>query len=149
MRFRDANVFLRHITGDDPVKAAACRTLFLRLERGEDESTICEAIITEVVYVLAARAHYGQSAAAIRASRKPLLPSPGLKLPRKHLYHRALDLYASHPFLDFEDAIVIAHLEDADPMDLVSYDRGFDRLPQVKRVEPSIETDGGSSDARA
>jgi predicted nucleic acid-binding protein len=137
MRFLDTNVILRYLTGDDPVKAAACFDLFQRLQRGTETVTTCEAIITEVVYVLSSRAHYDLSRVDIRARLTPLLRVRGLRIPNKQLYLRALDVYANHPGLDFEDALAVAYMERDGVAELYSYDRGFDRVPGVQRLEPS------------
>jgi predicted nucleic acid-binding protein len=59
MRFVDSNIFLRALTGDDPVMAPACEDLFRRVDRGEEEVSTCEAVITEIVDVLSSRATYG------------------------------------------------------------------------------------------
>jgi predicted nucleic acid-binding protein len=47
-----------------------------------------------------------------------------------------LDLYASTPAVDFGDALVVAHMEEAGNDDLLSYDRNFDRVAGVRRSEP-------------
>ena len=49
---------------------------------------------------------------------------------------RALDLFASHSSLDFEDALQIAHMERTGVQELYSYDKDFDRVPSVTRREP-------------
>ena len=54
----------------------------------------------------------------------------------KRVCIRALDLYAQHPFLDFADALGVAHMEARGISEILSYDRDFDRLPGVARVEP-------------
>ena len=36
VRFLDTNILLRHLTRDDEEKAAACRSLLLRLEQGQE-----------------------------------------------------------------------------------------------------------------
>jgi len=59
-----------------------------------------------------------------------------LRIPRKGIYLRALDLYAAHPGLDFEDALAVTHMEDAGIEELLSYDRDFDRVAGVRRSEP-------------
>ena len=68
--------------------------------------------------------------------RKPLLSVGGLKLAHKGNYTRALDIYAAHPFLDFEDALSVAHMERQGLTVLTSYDRDFDRVGGVTRKEP-------------
>ena len=137
MRFLETNIVVRYLTGDDPAKALACRDLLQRLERGEEVAMTCEAVITEIVYVLSARAHYGLSAAEIRARLVPILQLKGLRLPQKALYVRALDLYAQYPSLDFEDAVIVAHMEREGIEELYSYDTHFDRIPTVQRLEPT------------
>lgn len=136
MRFLDTNVVLRYLTRDDPKKAQACYELFQRLQRGDDEVVTTEAIVTDVVYVLSARAHYGLSHEEIRVRLIPILNLAGLKLPGKRLYLRALDIYAAYPRLDFEDAIVVAKMQEQGIATLVSYDTDFDGIPGITREEP-------------
>ena len=137
MRFLDTNVILRYLTRDDEAKAEACYELFQQVRRGEEELVTCEAIVTEVVYVLSSpRAPYRLSHEEIRARLVPILTLRGLRLPQKRVYLSALDLYASSPFLDFEDALAVAHMERLGVTEIASYDRDFDRLPALQRVEP-------------
>lgn len=137
MRFLDANVILRYLTRDDEAKAQACYALFQRVKQGEEEVLSCEAIVTEVVYVLSSpRLPYHLSHEEIRARLLPILALRGLRLPQKRVYLRALDLYASAPSLDFEDALAVAHMERQGIKELLSYDRDFDRVQGITRVEP-------------
>jgi predicted nucleic acid-binding protein len=136
MRYLDANIFLRYLTRDDPTKARACYALFQRLKTGEETATTCEAVITEVVYVLSARAHYNLAHDDVRARLAPLLAVRGLKIPHKRVYFRALDLYATYPFLDFEDAVLAAHMDRTKDTELYSYDTDFNQLPAVTRMDP-------------
>ena len=137
MRFLDTNVILRYLTRGDEAKAQACYELFQRVKRGDEEIFTCEAIVTEVVYVLCSRrAPYRLSHKEIRDRLVPILTLRGLKLPGKRIYIRALDLYASSDFLDFEDALAASHMEQRGITEIVSYDRDFDLVPGLRRVEP-------------
>ena len=137
MRFLDANVIIRYLTKDDEAKAEACYALFQRVNAGEEDVFTCEAIITEVVYVLSSsRSPYRLSHEEVRARLLPMLAIRGLKLPQKGTYMRALELYASFPFLDFEDAVAAAYMERLGIREILSYDRDFDRLDGIARVEP-------------
>ena len=137
MRFLDTNVILRYLTRDDEAKAEACYRLFQSVKNGEEELFTCEAIVTEVVYVLSSRrAGYRLSHDDIRARLVPILSLRGLRLLHKRVYVRALDIYASSPSLDFEDALAVAHIERQGITEIVSYDRDFDRVVQVQRTEP-------------
>lgn len=136
MRFLDANIILRYLTRDDAAKAAACFELFQRVKEGREEVSTCEVILHEVLYVLCSCAHYNLTHEEASARLRPILALRGLRLPQKRLYLRALDLYASSPFLDFGDAVAVAHMESRGIREILSYDGDFDRIPGVARVEP-------------
>ena len=135
MHFVDTNVFIRYLTKDDPDKAQACFELFQEAQANQVVLTTTEAVITELVYVLSSKKTYGLARADIRARLYPLLSVPGLRLPHRQIYLRALDLYVSHP-LDFEDAVIATQMKRQNIGDLYSYDRGFDRLSGLTRHEP-------------
>lgn len=138
MRYVDTNIFVRYLTQDDPIKSAACLAFFKDVRDEKVEATTCEAVISEVVYVLASRVSYQLARADIRTRLTPVLSLRGLKLPHRNVYLRALDLYVTHTSLDFEDALCVAHMERAGIRDIESYDRDFDRVPGVTRHEPVV-----------
>jgi predicted nucleic acid-binding protein len=135
MQFIDANIFIRHLTRDDPEKAQACFDLFRRAERNEVKLTTSEAVIAEVVYVLASKQLYNLPREQIRGLLRPLVSLPGLKLPQRRMYLRALDLYAAYA-IDFEDALLVAQMERQKVTEVYSYDRDFDQVDGITRLEP-------------
>ena len=135
-QFVDTNIFLRHLTKDDPQKARACFELFKKAERDEVALTTSEAIIAEVVYVLSSKRTYNLSHDTIKKCLYPLLSLKGFKLPRQRVYLRALELYGSYK-MDFEDCLSLAHMERQQLKEIYSYDQDFDQVKNVKRIEPS------------
>ncbi len=135
MIFIDANIFIRHLTRDDPQKAQACFNLFRRAERNEINLTTAESVIAEVVYVLSSRQLYNIPRDEIRRLLRPLLSLPGLKLAHRGMYLRALDLYAAYP-IDFADALLAAQMEQQHVTELYSYDKDFAQVTGIKRLEP-------------
>ncbi len=135
MEFVDTNIFIRYLTNDDPQKAQACFELFQKARDRAVQLTTSEAVIAEVVYVLSSKEVYHLGRDEIRARLYPLLSVPGLKLPRRKVYLHALDLYAQYS-VDFEDALTVAQMSHAKIQALYSYDRGFDRVPTLERLEP-------------
>jgi predicted nucleic acid-binding protein len=135
MRFIDTNIFIRHLTKDDPQKAQACYNLFKKAEANQIKLTTTEAVITEVVYVLSSKKLYDLSRKRIRQLLYPLLSLKGLSLPHKRMYLRALDLYATLT-MDFEDTVIVAQMERQKLQELYSYDERFGRIPHLKRLEP-------------
>lgn len=146
MKFIDANIFIRFITQDDPVKGAACYDLFRRVRVGEEDITTCETTITEVVNVLTSRSLYGISPENVRSSLSPVLRLRRLRLVGKDAVLRALDILIAYPALGFADALIAAHMHETDLTELVSYDRDFDRLPGIRREEPLPRTDEDNAD---
>lgn len=138
MKYLDTNVILRYLTRDDPVKAQACFEFFQRVKTGEEVVITCEAVIAEVVYVLASTRQYKLSREDIRARLVPILSLKGLHLPLQRVYLQALDIYVEHPKLDFEDALLVAHMAKRKVQEIVSYDEDFDRVPGVTRITPTL-----------
>ena len=135
MPFVDTNIFLQYLTKDDPDKAQACLELFKRAEANQITLTATETVIAEVVYVLSSKRTYNLPRDQIRARLYPLLTLQGLRLPQRRTVLRALDLYVAYE-IDFEDALIVAHMERGAIRDVYSYDRDFDEVPGVKRQEP-------------
>ena len=136
MKFVDTNVFTRYLTGDDPAKAGPCSEFFARVERGEEAACTSEAVIAEIVYVTSSRAHHALTRLDIVRRLQPLLSLPGIAIPHRPTILRALEVYAAHAQLDFEDALTVAHMERLKIEEVLSYDRDFDAVPGVTRVEP-------------
>lgn len=134
MLFIDANIFVRYLTGDDPAKAKRCLALFQRTKQNEVTVTTSEAVIAEVVYVLSSKI-YGLRRSDIVVRLRPLLTLPNLKLLYRSVFLRALELYVRHN-VDFEDCLTAAYMERKNITDIYSYDKDFDAISGIKRLEP-------------
>ena len=137
MRYLDTNIIIRYLTRDDEPKAAACYQLLQRVSNGLEELTTTAATIAEATHVLSSqRGPYRLQPDEIAVRLHPIVSLRGLVMSDKRVCIRALDLYAQYPFLDFADALGVAHMEARGITEILSYDRDFDRLPEVARVEP-------------
>lgn len=132
--FVDANVFLRLITADDLKKAARCLDLFQRAIRGEATLYTSESVVAEVVSVLS-RTAYRVPRADVEAALGSALSNPGLRVEHKDSVLRALELWQESK-LDFEDCLSVQHLRRLALDGIYSYDRDFDRIPDIRRLEP-------------
>lgn len=137
MPFIDTSVFIRYLTRDDPRKADACFALFQEAKGDAITLWTTESVIAEVVYVLSSSQLYHLSRSRIRDLLYPLLSLPGLKLAHRRTYLRALDIYAGYP-LDFEDALMAAQMERQGVTELYSYDREYDQVAGLTRIEPDV-----------
>lgn len=137
MRFLDSNVFLRYITRDDDVAQQACADLFARIQNGLEDAFTTDVHIHETCYVLASKALYGLSHGDIRDRLRPLLLLNGLKMGDKKVCLDALDIFATHPFLDFADALAVASMKRQGIQEIYSFDRDFRRVPDITRIDPA------------
>lgn len=139
MKFLDTNVIIRYLTRDDEQKAEACYQLLQRASTGDETLLTSETVIAEVTYVLSSnRAPYRLSHNEIRTRLLPILMLRGLRLPQKQICIKALDIYASFPTLDFEDALSVAHMQQQSITQIISYDKDFDQIPNIQRQEPTL-----------
>ena len=136
MKFLDTNIFIRYLAWDDPVKGEASKAFFEKLLLGDDEVLSSESVVAEILYVLTSSRHYGLSRSEAIERLQPALVAQGLRFADKRAILRAVEVYSDYSFLDFEDALSVAHMEAARINEIMSYDRGFDRVEGIVRVEP-------------
>lgn len=134
LRLVETNVFLRHILADHAEHSPRATAYVARIERGDLIVRTSDTIIFETVFTL--EKFYIVPRAEIRDAVLPLLALRGIRLPGKRAYRRVFDLYVTRPSLSFADcyhAVLVARLRLPA---IVSFDRGFDRVPGIIREEP-------------
>lgn len=129
----DTNVLLRHITGDHPEQSPRATEFLRRVEAGEQAVRVTDVVVFETVYTL--ERHYRQMKAKIRENLLPLLELPGILLPGKRRLRRTFDLYVDLN-VPFADAYHAALLERSEAAEIISFDRHFDRIPGLRRIQP-------------
>jgi uncharacterized protein len=133
--FVDANIFVRILTGDDPQKAARSLALLQRAQQGDVRLITSESVIAEVDYVLASRSLYRVSRTSIAIALRSILADPSIELDHKESVLVALDLWQGSN-LDFADCLAVEHVRRSELAGIYSYDRDFDRIPGIHRLEP-------------
>src|SRR4051794_37430711 len=111
VKFIDTNIFIRHLTNDNPVQSPACFVLIQEIEQGRIQAWTSELVILEVIFVLSSRTLYNLSRERIRDVFLPLINLPGIKLTNKRIYRRVFELYTSLA-IDFTDAYNAALMEN-------------------------------------
>ena len=133
MRFVDTNIFLRFLTNDDPVRADACEELFTRAVAGKEKLFTSELVIAEIVWVL--ESYYELDKKEIRLKIEKILNTKNLYCPNKEVILHALAAY-DEKNIDYIDAYNAFLIKLAGITELYSYDKHYDRLPWLKRLEP-------------
>lgn len=133
--FVDAGVIVRLLTGDDPRKRARAAALLERVERGELGVRVLASTIADVIYVVTSPRLYATPRTKATEMLKVIVRMPGIEVEAREAVLGAMDLFA-RTRLDFDDALIAASMA-RDGVDTVySYDRDYDRLAGIKRVEP-------------
>mgnify|MGYP001619903194 CR=1 FL=1 len=135
MRLVDTNVFVRYLTKDDPRKAKASLNLLQKAKTGKVELYTTESAISEVVYVLESDRLYNLGKEEIVNMLLPILNIGKLKIVYKTSIIVALKIY-EQSLLDFEDALLVAHAFRLNAKEIYTYDKGFDKIQGIKRLEP-------------
>jgi predicted nucleic acid-binding protein len=134
-RFIDTNIILRYLLNDHPTQSPASAHLIGAIAGGLVQAWTTDLVIAEAVWVLSNPRNFTLSRTDIRDLLLPIIGLPDLDVPSKALYVRIFDFYTSLP-IDFIDAYNAAHAELQSPPAMYSYDRHFDRVPTVTRLEP-------------
>lgn len=133
--FVDTSVFIRLLTGDDAEKAAKSLMLFQRARRGELDLVTSESVVAEVVFVLSSPVTYRTPRPRVAAALWPVLANPGLRIDHKRSILQALRRWEQSN-IDFEDCLSVEHVIRQRLDAIYSYDRDFDRVPEIRRLEP-------------
>jgi predicted nucleic acid-binding protein len=129
----DTNVILRHLLGDHPEQSPRATAYLRQVEQGQVRVRTSELVVFEAVFTL--ERHYRLPKKRVRDSLLPLLELPGIVLPGKQRLREAFDLYVQLN-LPFADAYHAALMRRLGAEEMVSFDREFDRIPDIRRVEP-------------
>ncbi len=132
-RIIDPNIILRFLTNDDPEKAAHCEALLKRAECGDEEVLLPELILADIIWTL--EKFYQVEKKKIQEMLIQLLALKGICCSNKGTALSALNIYATKN-IDWTDAYVAAGMIAAGQKEIYSYDQDFERLDDIKRVEP-------------
>ena len=133
MRFVDTNVFLRFLVNDDPAKADACEALFRNAIAGDEALCTSDMVIAEIIWVL--ELYYELKKADIRESVEKILNTRNIDCPNRKIIISALSIYVEKN-IDFIDAFNAFKLKRDEINEIYSYDKHFDRVDWIKRIEP-------------
>lgn len=129
--FCDTNVLVRLLT-DDPPRLAAAAERFLDQYQGR--IVLTDVIVAELVYVLSKVVGLTRDETSDRVRRVIAIAS--IDVADATLLTDALRIWASRR-LDFADAYLAALDRRTDGTAVLSFDRDFDKIDGVERVDPA------------
>jgi predicted nucleic acid-binding protein len=135
--FVDTDVIIRLLTGDDFAKQERAAKLFEAVEQGTVTVAAPDTVIADAVFVLSSPRLYNLPRQDIAAMLIPLARLPHFRVKNRRSVLAALALYGYSPKkLDFGDAFIVASMQQGGSQTLYSFDRGFDKVSGVSRLEP-------------
>src|SRR3954468_11928357 len=135
VRFIDANVFLRALTGSEAAQAAASRSLLFRLEAGTEKATTSPLVLFEVIFTLHSPRSYDHPKERVVELMSPLFELRGLQIPNKQLWLEAFTVWLQYP-IDFTDAHNVAVMRADGISEIYAWDRGYKHVKDIERIDP-------------
>lgn len=128
----DANVLLRHLTGQPAAPARRAAEIMRAAEQGRFTLVVTPATLAECVWVL--ESTYRRSREAIADALLALVEAPGIVARERDAVIAALGLYRAIPRLDVADAYLAGLATRLGPPRVVSFDRGLVRIPGLQLI---------------
>ncbi len=104
-----------------------------RLLKSKSKFLLPDIIMAEIVWVL--DSFYKWERAEIVESMSTLIRLPSIVCSR-FLLSDTLNIFKEHKSFDFADAYSVALMKSLKIKDIYSFDRDFDKIPGVNRLEP-------------
>ena len=128
----DANIFLEVELGQR--KADPCEKVLRKFHRGELEGMVLDFAIDTIVITME---NYGKKWSEIKTFLSSLLGYKGLLIHFSTLLDRITATnYMKNLGLDFDDAPALRAMKENGIGNIISYDKDFDRVSDVKRILP-------------
>jgi hypothetical protein len=141
--FIDTAVIMYAAGTDHPLRDPSRRVL-TRIGSGELQGVISSEVIQEILhrFISVRRPEAGM------AQAEEAMDFFAPVLPITHaLMRRVPDLAIRYPSLDARDLVHVATCIHEGITDIVSPDRGFDQVAEVRRIDPMAFTDSGADPA--
>ncbi|MBM3282820.1 type II toxin-antitoxin system VapC family toxin [Candidatus Gottesmanbacteria bacterium] len=131
--FVDTNIILRFLTRDEEVQFRACRELFKKAKAGKIDLITSSLVIFEIIWTLIS--YYEEPKTSVIEKIISLLELPHFTVEHKEIILESLAIW-QHKNIKFNDAFNFVWTQKGKIALIYSYDKDFDLLPQIKRIEP-------------
>jgi predicted nucleic acid-binding protein len=128
----DTSIVIRYVTGEPAAAAERARGLFAAAEAGRLELILTDVAFIETGFVLWRALNLGRS--VVIAYLDSLLQAPGVVPEHREVLQKCLELFQRHS-IGLVDAYLAAGTMAAGVDGVASFDRDFDRVPGLRRIE--------------
>lgn len=137
--FIDTNVFLRFLLADHKTQSSVARALFIKAKEGKVRLVTHSLVIAEIVFTL--DSFYELPKQQIIEKINILLLFEGLEIMEKDILLQSISFYEKKN-IDFIDAFIAAY-GYKDNINVCSFDKDFDKIKEITRVDPFLITSSG------
>lgn len=130
--FADTNIFIRYFLNDDQKFSNYAREIITNCENGKFALIIIPATILEIVWLL--NSFYKLPKTETVKKVESLWELKNLHIVDKNLAASAIKIYKNKN-VDFVDAFFAANMAILKIKEIFSFDRDFDKIPNLKRLE--------------
>ena len=131
MIFLDANVILRFLLDDNPTLSSRAKSIIENIGRGKTIAFISSMALYEVVFTLGRT--YKLQRSDIRQKLLSLIDIQNIAVDKQKIVEKALYFYEQKN-VSFVDAYQAALMLSKRVKKIYSFDKHFDRFPQIKRL---------------
>ncbi len=135
MRILDTNVVIRYLMGDHANHSLRSIAYFDRLYNGKEQALMIDGVVVEIVQVLSSKTQYRAPRQTIAEHLRTIMLLDGLTVQNRDAHVSALERYAVSSLV-YVDCLNIAVMQKLGITEIVSFDRDFDRIDGITRVEP-------------
>ncbi|MBA7469012.1 hypothetical protein ES703_92218 [subsurface metagenome] len=133
MIFIDTNIFLRYFEREDESTYRKVERLFTEIVNGNIIGISTSLVIAEVIWVL--KRFYNWDKEEICNNVELILKTPNIMFNQRSVIVKAINLYKDKN-ISFIDAYNYSYMKANGVTEIYSFDRDFDKLKDVKRLEP-------------
>ena len=133
MIFIDTNIFLRYFEREDESTYRKVERLFHKIVNGNIIGISTILVIAEVIWVL--KKFYNWDKEEICNNVELILKTPNIRFNQRSVIVKAINLYKDKN-ISFIDAYNYSFIRANGVTEIYSFDRDFDELQDVKRLEP-------------
>lgn len=132
MRLLDTNIIIRFLLNDHPTQSPASKKLL----ETSTELILNDVTATEIIWLLSS--YYKFPKTEIMGKIHELLKLNSI-MANKQLLSQALYFYQKFN-IDFIDAYLIAYATEENIEEIYAYDKDFDKIKSIKRLESPVRT---------
>lgn len=128
----DANVILRFILDNDPNLSPKAKIIIEKIQLGKTQIYLCLLALSEVIFAL--ERSYRLPKKEIAKTLSILLNYSNIKVENQKLIEGAFVYYVDKN-ISFTDAYYLTLMRKKNIKKIYSFDKDFDKFPQIKRLE--------------